>query len=87
VNTSFTLPDLLQSRRPPVEDDRSGATFRRHQIKTRPSGAFAVSDALALKRVYGIDLGTTYSAIAYVDEHGKPVVVPCVQYEQKEEID
>ncbi len=29
-----------------------------------------------IKRVYGIDLGTTYSAIAYVDEHGKPVVVP-----------
>jgi molecular chaperone DnaK (HSP70) len=29
-----------------------------------------------MKRVYGIDLGTTYSAIAYVDEHGKPVVVP-----------
>ncbi|MDR3622261.1 MAG: Hsp70 family protein [Paludisphaera borealis] len=29
-----------------------------------------------LKRVYGIDLGTTYSAIAYVDEHGKSVVVP-----------
>jgi molecular chaperone DnaK len=37
-------------------------------------GAFVVSDGL--KRVYGIDLGTTYSAIAYVDEHGKPVVVP-----------
>ncbi len=29
-----------------------------------------------LKRVFGIDLGTTYSAIAYVDEHGKPVIVP-----------
>jgi molecular chaperone DnaK len=28
------------------------------------------------KRVYGIDLGTTYSCISYVDEHGKPVVVP-----------
>ena len=28
-----------------------------------------------LKRVFGIDLGTTYSAIAYVDEHGKPVIV------------
>jgi molecular chaperone DnaK (HSP70) len=37
-------------------------------------GSFVVSDGL--KRVYGIDLGTTYSAIAYVDEHGKPVVVP-----------
>ena len=29
-----------------------------------------------LKRVFGIDLGTTYSAIAYIDEHGKPVIVP-----------
>lgn len=26
-------------------------------------------------RVYGIDLGTTYSCIAYVDDHGKPTVV------------
>jgi molecular chaperone DnaK len=29
-----------------------------------------------LKHVFGIDLGTTYSAIAYIDEHGKPVIVP-----------
>jgi molecular chaperone DnaK (HSP70) len=28
-----------------------------------------------LTKVFGIDLGTTYSCIAYVDEHGKPVVV------------
>ena len=27
------------------------------------------------KRVFGIDLGTTYSAIAYVDEHGIPVIL------------
>ena len=26
--------------------------------------------------IYGIDLGTTYSAIAYVDEFGQPVVIP-----------
>jgi molecular chaperone DnaK len=38
------------------------------------TGAPAVSEGF--KRVYGIDLGTTYSAIAYVDEHGKPVIVP-----------
>jgi len=40
----------------------------------RATGAPAVAEGL--KRVYGIDLGTTYSAIAYVDEHGKPVIVP-----------
>jgi molecular chaperone DnaK (HSP70) len=28
------------------------------------------------KRIFGIDLGTTYSSIAYVDDFGKPVVVP-----------
>lgn len=28
-----------------------------------------------MKHVFGIDLGTTYSCIAYVDEHGKPVVL------------
>ena len=27
-------------------------------------------------RVFGIDLGTTYSCIAHVDEHGKPVILP-----------
>lgn len=31
---------------------------------------------MAENRVYGIDLGTTYSCIAYVDENSKPVVVP-----------
>ncbi len=31
---------------------------------------------MAENRVYGIDLGTTYSCVAHVDEHGKPVVVP-----------
>ena len=28
-----------------------------------------------MKKIWGIDLGTTYSCISYVDEHGKPVVV------------
>src|SRR6516164_8466897 len=69
-------------------DEQSGDTSpcvpawtRHHPTKrgrTTPllpaSGASHVSDGL--KRVYGIDLGTTYSAIAYVDEHGKPVIIP-----------
>jgi molecular chaperone DnaK (HSP70) len=46
----------------------------RRVSKGLATGSLAVSDSL--KRVYGIDLGTTYSAIAYVDEHGKPVIVP-----------
>jgi len=28
------------------------------------------------KPVFGIDLGTTYSCIAYVDEHGRSIVAP-----------
>ena len=31
---------------------------------------------MAAKRICGIDLGTTYSCIAYVDDAGKAVVVP-----------
>ncbi len=30
----------------------------------------------SMKRVFGIDLGTTYSSIAYVDEYGKAVIIP-----------
>jgi molecular chaperone DnaK (HSP70) len=37
---------------------------------------------MATKRVYGIDLGTTYSCIAYVDEHGRPVVAANSEGEQ-----
>ncbi len=35
-----------------------------------------------LTKVYGIDLGTTYSCISYVDEHGKAVIVPNAENER-----
>ncbi len=34
------------------------------------------SDGHPRRKAVGIDLGTTFSAIAYVDDHGKPVVIP-----------
>lgn len=54
-----------------VESARGGRAGRTEDVRRENP---IVTEAL--KRVYGIDLGTTYSAIAYVDEHGKPVIVP-----------
>lgn len=34
------------------------------------------------KRIFGIDLGTTYSSISYVDEYGKAVIIPNVENER-----
>lgn len=31
---------------------------------------------MATQQIFGIDLGTTYSCIAYIDEHGRPVTIP-----------
>ncbi len=36
----------------------------------------------SIKRIFGIDLGTTYSSIAYVDEYGKAVIVPNAENER-----
>lgn len=36
---------------------------------------------MSASTVYGIDLGTTYSCIARVDEHGRPAVVPNAESE------
>ncbi len=35
-----------------------------------------MSDTTEKKRVYGIDLGTTYSAIAFINDDGKPEIIP-----------
>src|SRR4051812_47350706 len=35
-----------------------------------------------LRKVFGIDLGTTYSCISYVDEYGKPITVPNAESER-----
>ncbi|NOY68720.1 MAG: Hsp70 family protein [Deltaproteobacteria bacterium] len=35
-----------------------------------------------MKRIFGIDLGTTYSSIAYVDEFGKAVIIPNAENER-----
>ncbi len=36
-----------------------------------------------MKHAVGIDLGTTYSSIAYLDQHGVPVTIPNAQGESK----
>ena len=35
-----------------------------------------MSETTDKKRVYGIDLGTTYSAIAFINDDGKPEIIP-----------
>lgn len=35
-----------------------------------------MSETTEKKRVYGIDLGTTYSAIAFINDDGKPEIIP-----------
>ncbi|URZ17977.1 Hsp70 family protein [Clostridium felsineum] len=35
-----------------------------------------------MNEIFGIDLGTTYSCISYVDEYGRPVVVPNAENER-----
>lgn len=35
-----------------------------------------------MNKIFGIDLGTTYSCISYVDEYGRPVVVPNAENER-----
>ncbi len=35
-----------------------------------------------IKPIFGIDLGTTYSSIAYVDEYGKAVIIPNAENER-----
>ena len=41
----------------------------------KEAGEYSLRGRCALSRVVGIDLGTTYTAVAYVDEYGKPVVL------------
>jgi molecular chaperone DnaK len=67
-----------RSTEEPRSDDeitRGAADINRPRPRT-PTRSEAMSQAEGLKRVFGIDLGTTYSVISYVDEHGKAVVVP-----------
>jgi molecular chaperone DnaK len=47
-------------------------------LSTSRKRAFSVGNEQANERItiYGIDLGTTYSCIAYVDQYGKATVIP-----------
>jgi actin-like ATPase involved in cell morphogenesis len=53
---------------------RLGGSFSEKEIEEhlRKAGV----PTAASEHIYGIDLGTAYCSIAYVDEHGKPVIVP-----------
>lgn len=59
----MSLKDLLES----VNDDESASMDGELSIDGRQQGTG--------EEVYGIDLGTTYSAIAWLDQNGKPEVL------------
>src|SRR5579864_1346821 len=50
-----------------------------HSLGERPEEDRGIESMTNAEMVFGIDLGTTYSCIAYVDEYGKAVVIPNVE--------
>jgi molecular chaperone DnaK (HSP70) len=61
----YLFENTQETSSPPVKDAKVFKAKSRERIMLEPS-----------TKVYGIDLGTTYSSIAYVDEYGKPIIIP-----------
>ena len=55
--------------------DKSDELLKQKQLK-QEEVIFNQSDVSNPTKIFGIDFGTTYSSIAFVDEYGKPVTVP-----------
>ena len=55
-------------------DNESDELLKQKQLKEEV--IFNQSDVSKPTKIFGIDFGTTYSSIAFVDEYGKPVTVP-----------
>ena len=55
-------------------DNKSDELLKQKQLKEEV--IFNQSDVSKPTKIFGIDFGTTYSSIAFVDEYGKPVTVP-----------
>jgi len=63
--------------------DKSGGDAARKLHQKDPGGSDPLtSPKMTQRKAVGIDLGTTFSAVAHIDAYGKPQIIPNAESER-----